>query len=46
MATLTYSRFFGDTIFSFVNRVIGTFFGAVIGMVVWYCFQAICSFIC
>jgi uncharacterized membrane protein YccC len=38
MAALTFSRFFGDTIFSFLNRVVGTFAGAVIGMLLWYFF--------
>jgi uncharacterized membrane protein YccC len=36
MAGLTVSQFTADTIFGFVVRVIGTFLGAVLGMVIWY----------
>ncbi|KAI5478848.1 hypothetical protein MNV49_004580 [Pseudohyphozyma bogoriensis] len=36
MAALTSTAYVGDTTFGFYMRVIGTFSGAVIGMVVWY----------
>ena len=36
MAALTVAQFTADTIFGFVVRVIGTFLGALLGMIVWY----------
>ena len=35
MGQLTLSRFRGDTTFVFVFRIIATFFGGLIGMVIW-----------
>jgi len=36
MCALTISQYTADTIFGFVVRISGTFFGAVLGMAVWY----------
>ncbi|KAK2462664.1 hypothetical protein APHAL10511_005397 [Amanita phalloides] len=36
MGQLTLARFRGDTAFTFVSRISATFFGGVIGMVIWY----------
>lgn len=36
MCALTISQFTADTIFGFVVRIFGTFFGALLGMVIWY----------
>jgi Putative ER transporter, 6TM, N-terminal/Fusaric acid resistance protein-like len=36
MCALTISQFTADTIFGFVCRISGTFFGALLGMVIWY----------
>ncbi|KAF8344985.1 hypothetical protein F5887DRAFT_968850 [Amanita rubescens] len=36
MGQLTLSRFRGDTTFVFISRIIATFSGGVLGMVIWY----------
>ena len=36
MAALTQAPFTGDTIFTFIWRAVGTFVGAVLGMLAWY----------
>ena len=36
MCALTLAQFTADTIFGFVIRIIGTFLGALLGMVIWY----------
>lgn len=36
MCALTISQFTADTIFGFVVRILGTFLGALLGMVIWY----------
>ena len=36
MCALTISQYTADTIFGFVVRICGTFFGAVLGMAIWY----------
>jgi hypothetical protein len=46
MAIMTYSPFFGDTVFAFVARVIWTLVGAVIGMLLWYCSYCCMMFLC
>lgn len=35
-AQLTLTQYIGDTQFSFVSRIAGTFIGAVIGLAMWY----------
>jgi 4-amino-4-deoxy-L-arabinose transferase-like glycosyltransferase len=36
MGQLTLARFRGDTAFGLVARLISTFFGGLLGMVIWY----------
>lgn len=36
LGQLTISRFRGDTAFAFVTRIISTFFGGLVGLVMWY----------
>jgi hypothetical protein len=36
MTALTIAQFTADTIFGFVCRIVGTFLGALLGMVIWY----------
>ncbi|KAF8628826.1 hypothetical protein AX17_005887 [Amanita inopinata Kibby_2008] len=36
MGQVTLSRFRGDTAFAFVSRILATFWGSLMGMVVWY----------
>ncbi|KAF8629340.1 hypothetical protein AX15_003501 [Amanita polypyramis BW_CC] len=36
MGQLSLSRFRGDTAFAFVSRIVATFFGGVIGTIMWY----------
>ncbi|GAA5957141.1 hypothetical protein JCM21900_003109 [Sporobolomyces salmonicolor] len=35
MIALTTTQFVGDTIFGFLVRVVGTFFGALVGLLIW-----------
>lgn len=39
-AQLTLTQFIGDTQFGFITRIFGTFFGAIVGLLIWcapYC---------
>ena len=36
MGQLTISRFRGDTAFGFVSRIISTFLGGLVGLVMWF----------
>jgi hypothetical protein len=36
MGQLTISRFRGDTAFGFVARIISTFFGGLVGLIMWF----------
>jgi hypothetical protein len=36
MTALTIAQFTADTVFGFAVRIVGTFLGAVLGMVIWY----------
>lgn len=36
MATLTLAQHTGDTVFGFLVRLVGTFLGALLGMLLWY----------
>jgi Putative ER transporter, 6TM, N-terminal/Fusaric acid resistance protein-like len=36
MTALTIAQFTADTVFGFVCRIVGTFLGALLGMVIWY----------
>lgn len=42
MGQLTLARFRGDTTFALVARVLSTFLGGVVGMVMWYTFSHFC----
>jgi hypothetical protein len=36
MGQLTISRFRGDTAFGFVSRIFSTFFGGLVGLIMWF----------
>lgn len=36
MGQLTIARFRGDTAFGFVTRILSTFFGCIVGLVIWW----------
>jgi hypothetical protein len=40
MGQLTLARFRGDTAFGLISRVLSTFAGGLIGMVMWFVFRA------
>ncbi|WBW72825.1 transmembrane transporter [Schizosaccharomyces osmophilus] len=36
LATMSMQRYTADTVYGYLMRVVGTFFGTVVGMIIWY----------